>query len=42
MSVRQGLEFEWKHGLKAIENEGLKGAKRFSEGAGRHGDFKKI
>ena len=42
MSVRQGLEFEWKHGLQAIQNEGLKGAKRFSEGAGRHGDFKKI
>jgi enoyl-CoA hydratase len=42
MSVRDGLEHEWSHGLEATRNEGVAGAARFSGGAGRHGDFDKI
>ena len=42
MSVRQALEHEWSHGMDAIKNEGVAGAQRFSDGAGRHGDFKNI
>lgn len=42
MQVRQALEHEWQHGLEAIKNEGVHGAQRFYDGAGRHGDFSKI
>lgn len=42
MPVREALEYEWRNGLDAIANEGAAGAARFSAGAGRHGDFKKI
>ena len=42
ITVREGLEHEWAHGLEAIRHEGVAGAQRFSGGAGRHGDFKTI
>ena len=42
MSMREGLEYEWRHGKDAIINEGIAGAGRFSAGAGRHGDFGEI
>jgi len=42
MSVRDGLRHEWANGGSAIINEGIDGAKRFSSGAGRHGDFQNI
>jgi hypothetical protein len=32
---------EFRHGLKAIEQEAQKGAARFAEGSGRHGEFEK-
>lgn len=42
MPMRTALEYEWNHGLRAIEEEGLSGAARFRDGAGRHGDFGRI
>jgi len=39
MSIRDGLQYEWAHGMRAIEQEGITGAARFRDGAGRHGDF---
>lgn len=42
MPVREALEYEWTHGKVAIRDEGAAGAGRFSDGAGRHGDFKNI
>lgn len=42
MSVREGLRYEWTHGMRAIEQEGIAGAVRFRTGVGRHGDFSKI
>lgn len=42
MSVRDGLAYEWKHGIEAARTEGVAGAARFSGGKGRHGSFEEI
>ena len=42
MSVRDALQYEWAHGMRAIEQEGIAGAGRFRDGIGRHGDFTQI
>ena len=42
MPVRDALRHEWANGVTAIINEGVRGAARFADGAGRHGDFKNI
>lgn len=42
MSVGDGLQLEWFNGLEAMRTEGIKGAARFRDGAGRHGDFTNI
>ena len=42
LTVREGLKVEWANGIDAIRNEGAKGAARFRDGVGRHGDFSKI
>lgn len=42
MSIREGLQYEWAHGMRAIEQEGIAGAARFRDGVGRHGDFSDI
>lgn len=39
LSFQEALANEFKHGMQAIEKEAVKGATRFAEGAGRHGDF---
>ncbi len=38
-SVREGLESEWLTSAGIVKAEGIRGATRFSEGKGRHGDF---
>ncbi|KAL4931609.1 enoyl-CoA hydratase/isomerase family protein [Aspergillus undulatus] len=38
-SFEGALGFEYDHGVEVIEQESLKGAARFSAGAGRHGRF---
>ena len=35
------MNLEWANGGDAVRKQGVKGAARFSAGAGRHGDFKK-
>ncbi|MEE8599647.1 crotonase/enoyl-CoA hydratase family protein [Euzebya tangerina] len=42
MPVRDALRFEWAHGMDAIREEGVAGAARFRDGAGRSGDFVNI
>ncbi len=42
MSIREGLQYEWSQGMRAIEQEGIAGAGRFRDGVGRHGDFSEI
>nr|WP_070961623.1 crotonase/enoyl-CoA hydratase family protein [Hyphomonas sp. Mor2] len=42
LSVRDGLKLEWANGLETLRKDGISGAGRFSDGAGRHGDFSKI
>ena len=42
MPVREALRHEWANSMAAIINEGIDGAKRFVDGAGRHGDFENI
>jgi enoyl-CoA hydratase len=37
--VRQGLESEWATSAGIVRAEGIRGAARFAEGKGRHGDF---
>ena len=37
LSFRDALRNELRHGLRALEGEGIDGATRFVEGAGRHG-----
>jgi enoyl-CoA hydratase len=32
MSVRDGLQYEWAHGMRAIEQEGIAEAGRFRDG----------
>ena len=41
-SVREAMRFEWTNGQAALQREGIAGATRFANGAGRHGDFSKI
>ena len=41
-SVREGLESEWATSAAMVKAEGIRGATRFAEGKGRHGDFKDI
>jgi enoyl-CoA hydratase len=40
--VREGLESEWATSADMVKAEGIRGAARFAEGKGRHGDFKDI
>ena len=40
--VRTALRTEWDNGLDAVRKQGVSGAGRFRDGAGRHGDFSKI
>ena len=42
LTVRDGLIQEWYNGREALRNDGIRGATRFKEGLGRHGDFEKI
>lgn len=42
LSIKEGIAFEWTNSIDIINKEGIKGAKKFSKGYGRHGDFKKI
>ena len=39
LSVRDALKKEWDNSIGVLETEGVHGAARFTEGAGRHGDF---
>jgi enoyl-CoA hydratase len=41
-SVRAGLESEWATSARVVKAEGIRGATRFAEGKGRHGDFRDI
>jgi enoyl-CoA hydratase len=41
-TVRQGLESEWATSAGIVKVEGIRGATRFAEGKGRHGDFENI
>jgi enoyl-CoA hydratase len=41
-SVREGLESEWATSAAIVKAEGIRGATRFAEGKGRHGDFRNI
>lgn len=38
-SFEDALRFEYDNGIKVIDTESVKGAARFSQGAGRHGKF---
>lgn len=38
-SLEDALRFEYQEGSHVVEREGVKGATRFSQGAGRHGKF---
>lgn len=38
-SFEDALSFEFDNGIKVVDSEGVKGAARFSRGAGRHGEF---
>ncbi len=40
--VREGLEIEWRTSAHIMRAEGVRGAARFAEGKGRHGDFGNI
>lgn len=40
--MRTALRTEWENGLKAVFSQGVSGAGRFKDGAGRHGDFENI
>ena len=40
--VREGLEIEWATSARILKAEGIRGASRFAEGKGRHGDFREI
>lgn len=42
LTIRDGLRREWENGANALRYEGTDGARRFSKGAGRHGDFSNI
>jgi enoyl-CoA hydratase len=40
--LRQGLESEWATSSGVVRAEGMRGALRFAQGKGRHGDFENI
>ncbi|MBO0766010.1 MAG: crotonase/enoyl-CoA hydratase family protein [Hyphomicrobiaceae bacterium] len=40
--VRAGLESEWATSAGIVKAEGIRGATRFADGKGRHGDFRDI
>lgn len=40
--VSEALEYEWNNGQTALITEGMAGAGRFTQGLGRHGDFRKL
>ncbi len=40
--IREALKQEWRNGLDVVAREGITGARRFSGGAGRHGDYTKL
>lgn len=42
LPVRDALIKEWYNGREALVTDGIKGAARFRDGLGRHGDFGKI
>ena len=42
LSTRDALKVEWANGVDVVRHEGTAGAGRFSNGAGRHGDFETI
>ncbi len=42
MTIKEGLEYEWYNSKEVLNKEGINGAKRFSKGYGRHGDFVNI
>jgi enoyl-CoA hydratase len=39
LDLRAALAAEWRNSVGVFESEGVSGAARFTEGAGRHGDF---
>src|SRR5262249_46566596 len=41
-SAREGLESEWATSAGIVKAEGIRGATRFAEGKGRHGEFRDI
>lgn len=42
LSIREGMKLEWANGVQAVANEGVAGAGRFAQGAGRQGSFEDI
>jgi enoyl-CoA hydratase len=42
LPVREALKREWHNDVEALKKEGIAGAQRFVDGAGRHGDYSKI
>ena len=42
LSVEDAMREEWENSISALSAEGVSGAKRFSSGKGRHGDFSDI
>ncbi len=42
LPIREALRLEWANGVDAVAAEGVHGAARFRDGAGRHGDFQEI
>lgn len=41
MTEREALANEYSHGVVSLESDTVAGAGRFTEGAGRHGDFER-
>lgn len=39
LALDEAIRNELRHGMQALEAEALEGARRFADGAGRHGDF---
>jgi enoyl-CoA hydratase len=42
LGVREAMKKEWENGIAVVEIEGVRGAGRFADGIGRHGDFSKL
>lgn len=42
LSVREALAAEWRNSIGTLAAEGIGGADRFAQGAGRHGDYGKL